>query len=105
MVSPDIPEGSVGPVGTKGKGRGKGGPKKGKKKTRAQEEEEEPKEEQEDEQEQDQEEEETSEGEGEEDDTTGGDSSVTVWQRGPSRLPQRLILVNLRPVIKPVAPR
>ena len=40
MVSPNIPEGSVPPPGTKGKGRGKGGPKKGRKSSRTQEEEE-----------------------------------------------------------------
>jgi hypothetical protein len=36
----------------------------------------------------------------EEDDLTGGDSGVTVWQRGPSRLPDRPIPVALRPMIK-----
>ena len=102
-------EGSV--VRGRGLGRGKGGPKgRGRGRPwRCVEEEEQQYEPEENEEEDDTvASAESSGGEGEDEegeDATEEDSTVTVWLRGPSRLPDRLIPLALRALIRPSGPR
>ena len=102
-------EGSV--VRGRGLGRGKGGPKgrgRGRPRRRAEEEEQQYEPEEEEEEDDTVASAESSGGEWEEEegeDATEEDSTLAVWLRGPSQLPDRPIPLYLQPLIRPSGPR